>query len=307
MLGILGGGFGLYGYLPAAVELLQEPVLLLEKYKPAIDSRKELVNFKDQIIWLKSEEELMQTADSLVISRRPLDQEALISNSLLLKNLKRIMLEKPLACSPENAQKILNQIEKSNKKCSVGFTFRYTNWAKNLERAIFNDGFSKPETLSLSWNFMADHFSHNSESWKKQHTQGGGSIRFYGIHVVALLAEWGYDQVESSSVSNSNYCFYNWSACFKGLGLPTFFVNLNSKSSTSNFKVKLGNKDQFFFEGVGPFDPVLNKLTFSEQDTRCIYLQDALEELFQLKNPYPKRIDRCTKLWQLIESKNLVV
>ena len=305
MLGILGGGFGLYGYLPAAAKLLQEPVLLLKKYKPIIDSRQELFSFKDQIIWLESEEELMQTADSLVISRRPIDQEALVSRCLLEVNLKRVMFEKPLATSPEKAQKILQLMANSNKYCSVGFNFRFTNWAIQLKEKLLNGEFSEHESINLSWHFMADHFSRNIESWKMDHAQGGGAIRFYGIHVIALLAELGYEHVESSSVltSNSKHSFCDWRACFKGPGLPTFLVNLNSKSNASHFNLYLGNKDQPLLEGLNPFDTVLNKLTISEQDTRCIYLQDALEELFNLTKPYPNRIECCTKLWQLVETK----
>jgi hypothetical protein len=308
MLGILGGGFGLYGYLPAAATLLQEPVLLLNKYKPIIESRQKLLSFKDQIIWLESEKELIQTADSLVISRRPIDQEALVSKCLVQKNLKRIMFEKPLASSPEKAQRILDQVAESDKHCSVGFTFRFTNWAMQLKEKILDKEFSEHESINLSWHFMADHFSRNLENWKMDHAQGGGPIRFYGIHVVALLAEWGYDQVESSSVSTSNsrHSFYDWSACFRGAGLPTFLVNIDSKSNVSYFKVYLRNDEQTLFEGLGPFDPVLNNLTVSEHDTRCIYLTDALEELFELLQPYPIRIEDCTKLWQLVETQTLI-
>lgn len=309
MLGILGGGFGLYGYLPAAVTLLKEPLLLLNKYKPIIDSRQELLRFKDQIIWLESEEDLIQTADSLVISRRPIDQEALVSKCLLQTNLKRIMLEKPMASTPEKAQKILDQVAKSDKQCSVGFTFRFTAWAIQLKEKLLNGEFSEHESIHLSWHFMADHFSRNIESWKMDHAQGGGSIRFYGIHVLALLAEWGYDHIESSSVSTSNsrHSFYDWSACFTGPGLPTFFVNLDSKSNVSFFKVNLRNDEQAQFEGHGPFDPVLNNLTVSEQDTRCIYLTYALQEFNQLTKPYPNRIESCIKLWDLVEAETVII
>ena len=309
MLGILGGGFGLYGYLPAAVTLLQEPVLLLNKYKPIIDSRQELLSFKDQIIWLESEEELIQTADSLVISRRPIDQEALASKCLLQTNLKRIMFEKPLASTPEKAQKILDQVAKSDKHCSVGFTFRFTAWAIQLKEKLLNGEFTEHESINLSWYFMADHFSRNIESWKMDHAQGGGAIRFYGIHVIALLAEWGYKHVESSGVEtqNSQHGFYNWHASFRGAGLPTFFVNLDSKSNSSCFKVNWRDDEQTLFEGLGPFDPVLNNLTVSEQDTRCIYLTDALQELNQLTKPYPNRIESCIKLWDLVEAKTVII
>jgi hypothetical protein len=309
MLGILGGGFGLYGYLPAATILLQEPVLLLRKYKPIIDSRQELLSFKDQIIWLESEEELIQKADSLVISRRPIDQEALVSKCLLQKNLKRIMFEKPLASSPQKAQKILDQVANSNKYCSAGFTFRFTNWAIELKEKLLYNEFSEHERINLSWHFMADHFSRNIESWKMDHTQGGGAIRFYGIHLIALLAEWGYDQVVSSCVEtqNSKHSFYKWTVFFKGSGLPTFFVNLDSKSNSSCFKVNLRNDKQTLFEGLGPFDPVLNRLNVSEQDARCTYLTDALQELFELSKPYPTRIKDCTKLWQLVEIQTVII
>jgi hypothetical protein len=309
MLGILGGGFGLYGYLPAAAMLLKEPVLLLNKYKSIIDSRQELLSFKDQIIWLESEEELIQTADSLVISRRPIDQEALASKCLLQTNLKRIMFEKPLASSPQKAQKILDQVANSDKYCSVGFTFRFTNWARQLKEKLLYGEFSEHESINLSWHFMADHFSRNIESWKMDHAQGGGAIRFYGIHVIALLAELGYENVASSSVSssNSNHNYYSWSASFTGSQLPTFFVNLDSKSDASFFKVNLRNDEQTLFEGLGPFDPVLNNLTASEQDTRCFYLMNALQDLFELSKPDSTRIEDCKKLWQLVEAQTIIV
>ena len=305
MLGILGGGFGLYGYLPAVAKLLQEPVLLLKKYKPIVDSRQELFSFKEQIIWLESEEELIQTADSLVISRRPIDQEALVSRCLLQVNLKRIMFEKPLATTPDKAQEILHLIAGSNKYCSVGFNFRFTNWAIQLKEKLLNGEFSEHESINLSWHFMADHFSRNVESWKMDHSQGGGSIRFYGIHVIALLAELGYENVISSNVSTSHlkHSFYNWTACFEGSGLPSFFVNLDSKSNASYFKINLGNDKQALFDGTGPFDRVLSDLNFSEQDTRCIYMTEALQELFKLTKTYPNRIECCTKLWKLVETK----
>ncbi len=308
MLGILGGGFGLYGYLPAAVTLLQEPVLLLNKYKPIIDSRQELLSFKDQIIWLESEEELLQTADSLVISRRPIDQEALASKCLVQTNLKRIMFEKPLASTPEKAQKILDQVAKSDKYCSVGFTFRFTNWALQLKEEILNGEFIEHESINLSWHFMADHFNRNVGSWKMDHAQGGGAIKFYAIHVIALLAELGYENVVSSGVSTSNmkHYFCNWTACFKGQGLPTFFVSLDSKSNASFFKINLNNNKKTLFEGVDPLDSVFNDLTFVEQDRRCIYTTQALQELLELSKPYPIRIEDCTKLWQLVETQTVI-
>jgi predicted dehydrogenase len=219
------------------------------------------------------------------------------------------MFEKPLATSPQKAQKILDQVANSDKYCSVGFTFRFTNWALQLKEKLLDKEFSEDERINLSWYFMADHFRRNIESWKMDHTHGGGAIRFYGIHVIALLAEWGYDLVVSSGVETQNpkHSFYKWTACFKGPGLPHFLVSINSRSNSSFFKVYLRNDEQTLFEGLGPFDPVLNRLTVSEQDARCTYLTNALQEFIELSKPYPLRIEDCTKLWQLVEAETIII
>jgi hypothetical protein len=119
----------------------------------------------------------------------------------------------------------------------------------------------------------------------------------------------GYDKVASSSLSttNSKQNFYEWNASFWSAGLPAVHVNIDSNSHSSYFKVNLRNDEQALFEGIGPFDPVLNSLTVSEQDLRCIYLTDALRELFELSKPYPIRIENCIKLWQLVEAQTVII
>jgi hypothetical protein len=307
MIGILGGGFGLYGYLPAAAKISQEPILLLNNYKPIINSRPELFIFKDQIMWVESDEKVIQLADSLVICRRPIDQEEMVSGGLFQTNLKRIMFEKPLASTPQNAQIILNEIKISNKCCSVGFNFRYTKWAKDLRDKLLNGYYSEDQNISIRWYFMAHHFSHKVNSWKMDHAQGGGVIRFYGIHLIALLAEWGYDQVIFSNVTDpdTHNHYYEWRACIKGSGLPYVYIDLNSKSNNLKFNVSTDNNNFELFEGDGPFDKLFTGVNTDKEDLRCALQYEALLELFHLSTPFDARVQRCINLWQLVDSKTI--
>jgi len=50
----------------------------------------------------------------------------------------------------------------------------------------------------------ADHFKNNKDNWKRDHKQGGGPLRFYGIHLIAVLAELGYT---SSRQSLDDTCY----------------------------------------------------------------------------------------------------
>ena len=43
------------------------------------------------------------------------------------------------------------------------------------------------------------------------------------------------------------------------------------------------------------------------QDKRCNYLTDALQELIELSKPYPIRIKDCTKLWHLVEAQTVII
>ena len=57
MLGILGSGFGLYGYLPAAIESGHKNILLSMRYKDNFFSRRSLQDCAKYIHWLESDEQ----------------------------------------------------------------------------------------------------------------------------------------------------------------------------------------------------------------------------------------------------------
>ena len=75
--GILGGGFGLYGYLPAAFNNGFN-ILTLEKYKDFILSRADIKQFFNKIQFYKKDQEVINKSNILVIARRPGDQQKII-------------------------------------------------------------------------------------------------------------------------------------------------------------------------------------------------------------------------------------
>lgn len=305
MLGILGSGFGLYGYLPAAVAIGHSPIIIPARYQDKFSSRHELKKFNEKIIWVKTDQDLIEMATTLVISKRPIDQYKELPNYLSQRQLNKIIFEKPLAIDPDSALKMLAMVKASGKQCTAGFTFRFTPWASLFQPSHNSKLPKEKEFWLLKWHFMAHHFSTELQNWKRDKDQGGGVLRFYGIHIIALLAEFGYTEVVSSEVSIqlNNGDTTAWHAIFCGVGLPEFRVEVDSRSSSNYFTLINLKDDTMFYQSIDPFKLVENKNNETEFDPRCIYLQDVLSEDIAPDKPWPERLLDGTKLWSLVESK----
>ena len=76
-IGILGSGFGLYGYLPA-INNLGVGVNLLSRTQDVLESRAELRHLKANIEFCHSEQDLIQRSDKIVLARTPSSQLSFI-------------------------------------------------------------------------------------------------------------------------------------------------------------------------------------------------------------------------------------
>jgi hypothetical protein len=309
MFGILGSGFGLYGYLPAAIALGVSPILCPARYREKFLSRDELKKFNEKISWVNTDQDLIDMATTLVISKRPIDQCKELPNYLSQRQLKKIIFEKPLAIDPVSALKMLAMVKASGKQCTAGFTFRFTPWASLLQPRLISTLSIKEEVWLLKWHFMAHHFSAELWNWKRDNAQGGGVLRFYGIHVIALLAEFGYTEVVSSEVLNepNDQGHSAWHAIFRGPALPEFRVEIDSRSDSTCFILKNLNMDAILYEGKDPFKLPVNQNHETGLDPRCMYLQDVLSEDIAPDQPWPKRLLDATNLWTLVEVKTKIL
>ncbi len=181
--GILGGGFGLYGYLPAACGIAGVQVALPERYRGTVRERAELEHLESRVHWVAADHELFTVADTLVIARRPADQVALVHAMPAHSRVRRIVLEKPIAPTPREAAALLDAIRARGLGVRAGFSMAYTSWAAALPALLHAQG----GQCRVSWQFMAHHFTHDRHGWKREHQEGGAALRFYGIQLLAAL------------------------------------------------------------------------------------------------------------------------
>ena len=237
---ILGSGFGLYGYLPAMVEAGAERIVLPVRYQAKLSSRPELARFSDDVQWAPDESAALVSADSVVVALRPDLQAEWVSRCLKLPNIERLLLEKPLAPSPDAALSLFEDLVNSRKVFRIGYVFRFTPWGGGLLQSLSsNFGGESFGKLRICWSFLAHHFLYRSDSWKRYCSFGGGAVRFYGIHLIALLAELGYTKVSSSQTFGSNAEeIVRWSATFSGRELPDCDVVVDTKAMSNQFRIE---------------------------------------------------------------------
>jgi predicted dehydrogenase len=250
---ILGSGFGLYGYLPALIVGCGQSVCLPERYRTRVEDRDDVRQFSDVITWSLDEHTALAEVDAVLVTQRPADQEKWVRECVIKPNIRAMLLEKPLARSPKLATNLLEYLEQSGKKFRIGYTFRFTSWASLLRQSCESDS---TRSISIDWQFQAHHYVQDLSNWKRFVSEGGGTLRFFGIHIIGLLAEFGYDDVIRSRITASapDEC-ETWSAVFVGPDLPECRVHIGSRAATKRFTIKrtTGNADECLSDLVDPF------------------------------------------------------
>src|ERR1044072_6776236 len=109
MYGIIGSGFGLYGYLPAILKQ-HSPVALLDKSKEKLLSRDDVRGFYDSIRWMINRHDLIRSVDALVVSIPPFAQYDLLHDVLEQPGITRRVIEKPVAETPAKSSAMLERL-----------------------------------------------------------------------------------------------------------------------------------------------------------------------------------------------------
>ena len=184
---ILGSGFGLYGYMPALIAVGRGPVFTLERYRNVVRSRTELRKYEQRLVFVNQRDDLIAHCNRMVIALRPADQAGLLDELLVREWQGALFLEKPVAPTPAQSITLLQRLKAAHLPFRIGFTFLYTSWFAELAKVIRHLD-ATPFNLTFNWNFCAHHYRTGKETWKRYVAEGGGCLRFYGIHIVALLA-----------------------------------------------------------------------------------------------------------------------
>lgn len=282
--GIIGAGFGLYGYLPAVLQL-EKQVVLTERAREKFLSRKELKQFSDQIVWVNNVDELLERVETLIISTTPDIQKKLVSQAVTRENIKNFILEKPLASSANDAKGIINLLEKHDKNFRINYSFFYSDWFKNLERVLGDENRDHNLDFEIVWNFKAHHYAKNLSNWKRFPSQGGGVINFFAIHLIAVISRLKFIKIVSSEVKGFNIddIFY-LSAVVNNKRGNACNIRVNSNSEGDLFKITLRKsdssaKENILFESESPFEKILESKESRNLDIRVPLICQLIKEI----------------------------
>lgn len=308
MFAILGSGFGIYGYLPALVDECAQRIVLPERYRARFCERSELARFANDVQWEVNEDAALNCVDGAVLALRPINQSEWIHQCLARSKINRLLLEKPLAHTPEIAAVIFDGLIRSRKVFRIGYTFRYTAWGQHILKSL--NATKDSVSLSIHWGFLAHHFRHDLQNWKRSNAAGGGALRFYGIHLIALLAEIGYREVNlSRTFGASEDEVEKWIAIFAGTGLPECEVVVDARSTVREFRAEQifntwGRQAITVFANLtDPFDSGSEPCLSGGIDERVPILRGHCHSLWEEgKNEY-EWYDATIKLWRSIEEK----
>ena len=302
---ILGGGFGLYGYLPALIHGCGESVLLPLRYRERMGQRDDIRSLCDRVCWVVNEEQALDRAYAVVISKRPEDQLFWVDQCLKRPNLVDLILEKPLASSPALALSLLDRLERAGKNFRISYLFRTTDWGRKLLEQF--DQHQNCEELNIEWQFQAHHYRHNLGNWKRFTPQGGGALRFYGIHLIALLAELGYSSAEHSYLAGASTDeAQSWHATLSGQGLPTCCLGVDSNNVASRFMVRSDNPARpVLVDLKDPFESSLPSADLARFDSRLQLLTQVCRSLKEDRAIYYPWYRRTLELWAQIEQETV--
>ena len=176
--GILGGGFGLYGYLPAFANLDFE-IFTLEKYERFIRERADLTKYIKDINFLK-EEDLLSKVDCISISRNPENQYKFLVNYKDYE-FNHLYLEKPIAHNTVSYKKCIENLEIQKTNFSVFYSLTYMDWYRNIIEEIKEGA---DQNFKIEWKIKQ-----SVSTWKQDVSKGGGLLNFYGIHFFKMFID----------------------------------------------------------------------------------------------------------------------
>ena len=235
---ILGGGFGIYGYLPAACSLGWE-VATLARYRDTVNERPELLTYFKSIQFFESESDLLSFGSAIVFAKKPqLQFEFLMKTLQSNSNLTHFYLEKPLADSIANSRSVLNLLVESGKSFSVGYLFQYTDWFTELENICASQG----NHIVINWRIPL-----TNSDWKNSQMAGGGLYNFFLIHFVPILTRLGF------SISDLDITNKNQKCTIKSSARNSIEINAQIVFENFSFELLANDKLKPIFQAETPF------------------------------------------------------
>ncbi len=197
-IGIIGSGFGIYGYLPAVILSGHIPVTL-EKYRTVIRHRGDIQQFDDQIQYVSNLEKLVEdSSGALVLAVPPLARRQILE-SFHGQYLGHLFLEKPIASTSEDYLDLTEQLGLVANTWSVAYLFPYTEWYRAMQSWVSESNGALEVTIQ--WTLPKPE---SRDNWKVDKHLGGGIVNFYLSHFIPFLRENDFDTSNFSLGANGD-------------------------------------------------------------------------------------------------------
>ena len=229
---ILGAGFGLYGYLPAAIKNGYS-VHTLNRYQSLISSRSELSEFVSGVDFVDEEIINFNLFDGIVIARTPVSQLDFVGSNMDFKG--HFFLEKPLGANSDAHSHLVNLLSLRKIEFSVAYLFRHLDWYQELMNVQ-----GRNCSVNIDWRIPEI----NGDTWKGDSRFGGGLASYYGIHLFSLLVDLGaspdsmeYDYSVSSLIVSGEVESTSIRFSVSYSQSPSFQVEVSKRSDVKNWSL----------------------------------------------------------------------
>ncbi len=274
-IGILGSGFGLYGYAPVVAALPRAQLVLAEKSRAILRAREDVGHLEAEAQWVPDFAAMQADCQGLILAVPPQVQDDLVQQIAKNTLVERILLEKPIAATPLKAKAVLKHLENTGIHVGFGYNFRHLRWAQELRSQIENapDG----SDFQMRWLFNAHHFQNDLDNWKRDPNQGGGALRFYGIHAIDLFRWLGFEKVLASTLAgNPPDIAVEWQASFEDSRSRKVHLHIDTRSHETLFEVASASQDW----RVELADPYAQERLPERGDRRQTVLAHVVRETF---------------------------
>ncbi len=253
-IGIVGGGFGSYGLIPAfqldnRCEISSICTKTSEKAIQVSNQYKIKNYFTNYTEMIKN-----SNLDVLAIATIPIIQEEIIQ--LAVANKIHIFCEKPVASCFKNAL-FLNKIINKNKiKSCIDFPFLEIDEFIKMKQKISSGELGIINECNISWKFCAHHIKHNIVSWKNKKNEGGGLLPMYASHTLSYI-EFFFGEISKFLIKKYNDTELSINFITEGKLLINFDLKIDSKDQQHHSISVEGSKETVILE-------TSNALRFSE-------------------------------------------
>jgi hypothetical protein len=240
-IGILGSGFGLYGYLPATHKLGYE-IFTLERYRSVFEKRIELDQYSHNVVFMKDEDEITKNVNRIIVARDSVSQSSFIQK--YSGNFEHIYLEKPMGVDATDQRKCRKTLSRNGQSFSIGYLFPFTEWYDQLLC------FEKTDKchITITWRITPQ-----ENTWKIESFDDSGLFSYYAIHFVPLLYDLKIDITTLSiKLGSKSLLVSGKSGENLQITLRIFF------DTTQEFKVQIMQNSNLFqvFENKNPFGAI---------------------------------------------------